>query len=91
VEADVLKVVLNLTSEFTSSAVKLVVGYGCGVPRDGFETAGLNFASSKSRIADVGAAREIIEITKATILSMPRKSVSMRVNLAQRDVINLIR
>ncbi|MDR1132906.1 MAG: hypothetical protein LBL05_02015 [Synergistaceae bacterium] len=89
-EVNIFKGVSNLTSKFAKSAVKLIAGYECGIPRAGIETAGENFASSNSRITDADAAREIIEITKATILARARKSVSGQANLAQRDVINLI-
>ncbi|MDR1579327.1 MAG: hypothetical protein LBS35_03140 [Synergistaceae bacterium] len=89
-EANILKGVSNLTSKFAKSAIKLIGGRNAAALRDGFETADVNMVSSRSRITDVAAAREIIEITKATILFRARKSVSGQANLAQRDVINLI-
>jgi flagellin-like hook-associated protein FlgL len=89
-EANILKGVSNLTSKFAKSAVKLIAGHNVVVLRDELETANVNMVSSHSRITDVDAAREMIEITKATILSRAKKSVSGQANMAQRDVINLI-
>jgi hypothetical protein len=90
-EANILiKSVSNLTLKFAKSAVKLIAGDNAAVLRGGIETANMNIVSSRSRITDVDSAREIIETTKATILSRAGKSVSGQANMAQRDVINLI-
>ena len=87
---NILKELSNITCKLAKSAVKLTVAHSDAILRDGFETASLNLASSNARITDVDAAREIIEITKATILSRAGKSVSGQANLGRRDVINLI-
>lgn len=59
-------------------------------PGDGVSAAGANALAAGSRIADAVAAREIIEFTKAGIMSRARQSVSGQANQSQRKIINLI-
>jgi flagellin len=79
----------NFTTKIARSVVKLTSGIYSG-ETDAVAIASSNLSAAGSRITDADTAREIIEFTKAGILSGVRTSLCGQANQSQQKVLNLI-